>query len=82
MRLPEELRQRHYYTVDVAGAMIGWSRASSFRRAHAGDFPLVRDGRFLLVPKQKWDRIVRRIMREERPLNFGLAAEPEKSLGG
>lgn len=82
MRLPRDLRRRKYYQVEHAGAQLGWSRAEAYRRATAGDIPTERDGKFLLVPKQKWDRIVRRVTREERPLNFDLAAEPEKSPGG
>lgn len=79
MRLPEELRYRNYYTVDAAGAQIGWSRASSFRRAHAGDIPIERDGRFLLVPKRKWDRIVRRIKRGGAPPDHEKASDYSRS---
>jgi hypothetical protein len=60
MRLPRSLRRRFYYLVEDAGAQLGWSRAEAYRRAVAGDIPIERDGRFLLVPKRKWDPIVRR----------------------
>ncbi|WP_141686844.1 hypothetical protein [Bradyrhizobium sp. LMTR 3] len=82
MRLPQELRERHYYSVDIAGAQIGWSRAGSYRAAERGDIPVERDGRFLLVPKRKWDRIVKRITREERTLKFDPGSETKKSPGG
>jgi hypothetical protein len=75
MRLPRNLRLRHYYPVENAGAQLGYSRAEAYRRAKAGDIPVERDGKFLLVPRRKWDRIVSRLLRGAAP------PDHEKSLG-
>jgi hypothetical protein len=63
MRLPPKIRRRFFYTIRDAGAMIGWSRAESYRAVERGDIPAEQDGRLLLVPREKWDRIVRRLLR-------------------
>jgi hypothetical protein len=67
MRLSRKLRQRFYYSIPVAGAQVGWSRAESYRAAERGDIPTEKNGRFLLVPPKRWDRIAKRMLR--RPNN-------------
>jgi hypothetical protein len=66
MRLSRTHRRKLYYLVEEAGAQVTWSRAESYRRAHAGDMPTEKDGKFILVPKGKWDPIVRRLRRRLR----------------
>jgi hypothetical protein len=64
MRLPRHIRQRFYYSIPGAGAMIGWSRSESYLAAKRGDIPVEKDGWLSLVPRAKWDRIVKRMLRE------------------
>jgi len=63
MRLSPKIRKRHYYRVPDAGAQVGYSRAESYRAAERGDIPTERNGKFLLVPRRRWDRIRARILR-------------------
>ena len=64
-QLSRELRERFYYSVPVAGRMVGWSRPESYRAAERADIPTVWRGRFRLVPRRKWDGIVKRLLRGE-----------------
>jgi hypothetical protein len=57
------LRPRYFYTVGVAGLQVGYSRTQAYRAARAGIIPTERYGKLLLVPKQKWDRKVKRLLR-------------------
>lgn len=63
MRLPRKLRQRFYYSIPIAGAKVGWSRAESYRAAERGDIPTEKDGWLSLVPRAQWDRIAQRMLR-------------------
>jgi hypothetical protein len=63
MRLSRKFRKRHYYTVPEAGAQVAFSRAESYRAAERGDIPIEKDGRLLLVPRKRWDRIRKQILR-------------------
>jgi excisionase family DNA binding protein len=47
--------------VEEAGAQLGLSRAGSYRAVQRGDIPTERDGRFLRVPRKRWNRIRKRI---------------------
>jgi hypothetical protein len=47
---------RLVYTVPEAGARIGLSRNGSYNAAKRGDFPTVRVGARLLVPRIPFDR--------------------------
>jgi hypothetical protein len=58
------LRRQHFYEVEIAGRMVGLRRSKSYEAANLGLIPTVRNGRKLLVPKQKWDRKVQRLMRD------------------
>lgn len=80
MRLPRNLRRRFYYSIPVAGAQVGWSRSEAYRAAERGDIPTEKDGWLSLVPRRKWDRIVRRISRRETRMSDPVA-ELGKSLG-
>jgi hypothetical protein len=64
MQLSPSLRRLAYYLVEEAGAQIGWSRTEAYRAVERGDIPVKRVGRFLLVPKQRWDRRVERLRQE------------------
>jgi hypothetical protein len=57
------LRRQHFYEVEIAGRMVGLRRSKAYEAVRAGLIPCVRSGRKLLVPKQKWDRKVARLMR-------------------
>jgi excisionase family DNA binding protein len=43
--------ERLVYTVQEAGALIGLSKNSAYAAAQRGDFPVVRIGKLVLVPK-------------------------------
>jgi hypothetical protein len=59
-----KLRQRNFYTVPGAGAQIGLGRSSSYRQAEPGGvIPAERHGKFLLVRKERWNRIRRRMLK-------------------
>jgi hypothetical protein len=64
MQLSPSLRRLAYYLVEEAGAKVGWSRTEAYRAVKRGDIPVKRAGRFLLVPKQRWDRRVERLRQE------------------
>jgi len=53
------------YSVPEAGRQIGLSRAEAYRAADAGDIPTIREGRFLRVPRARWNIIRRRLTRAE-----------------
>ena len=59
------LRLRSYYTVPQAGAQIGLGRTCSYDAAEAGLIPIERagaGGKLMLVPRDKWDRQVKRLL--------------------
>jgi hypothetical protein len=60
--ISREMRKRFFYAVPVAGAQIGLSRSGSYRAAEMGLIPTERDGRFELVPRQPWDRRVKKLL--------------------
>ena len=66
MRVGRKFRSLCFYKVEEAGAQIGLSRAGSYRAAANGDIPTVKDGRFLYVPRRRWNRIRKRISLIER----------------
>ncbi|MGY3496682.1 hypothetical protein [Bradyrhizobium sp. USDA 4502] len=62
------IRQKFFYRIEDAGAHIGLSRAQSYRAAtETKQIPVEKHGRFLLVPKRKWDAEVKRLLRGPRP---------------
>jgi hypothetical protein len=65
--LSSVLRRRFYYTVPDAGRRIGLGRTQSYRAAERGDIPAQREGKFLLVPKEIWDRAVKRLLGTAKP---------------
>jgi hypothetical protein len=83
MRLSRRLRKRHYYKVPEAGAQVFLSKASSYRAAERGDIPTERDGKFLLVPRKRWDRLRKQILRgsllKTRPDRAAPAGAPTES---
>ena len=65
MRAARRLSRPDYYMVPEAGGQLGLSRARSYRAADRGLIPTERDGRFLKVPRKRWDRRTRKIRRIE-----------------
>lgn len=67
MRLSRKFRDRGHYTIEAAGAMRGWSRSKSYRRAKAGDIPTEPiTSKLLGVPKRKWDQKTQKL-RKAKP---------------
>jgi hypothetical protein len=67
MRLSRKLRKRFFYMIPEAGAQAFYSRAGSYRAADDGIIPTEWHGRFRLVPKKRWDRIRKQILRGSLP---------------
>ena len=61
--ISRKVRRRFYYSVPEAGRKIGLKRSQSYRKAELGQIPAERDGKFLLVPREPWDREVKRLLR-------------------
>jgi hypothetical protein len=59
MALGRQLRAKVYYAVPEAGRRVGWSKSESYRQVELGTLPIVRHGKLMLVPKRKWDRMVK-----------------------
>jgi hypothetical protein len=59
--MSRKIRHRSYYSVPDAGRKVGMGRSQSYRAAAAGLMPLERAGKFLLVPRQRWDRKVKQL---------------------
>jgi hypothetical protein len=57
MKEPEE-DLRLVYDVPEAGALIGLSRNGSYEAAARGDFPTIRIGKLLKVPKAAFHRLL------------------------
>jgi hypothetical protein len=67
LSLGPRLRARRYYKVPAAGRKVGWGRSESYRAAERGDMPVERFGpKLILVPRGRWDRIVRRLLAKAR----------------
>ena len=45
-------------SVEIAGAVLGLSRASAYGLARSGDLPTIRMGRRLLVPKAALEKLL------------------------
>lgn len=60
------IREKFFYRVEAAGMRIGLSRAQSYRAVELGQIPAERHGKFLLVPRRRWDAEVKRLMRGPR----------------
>jgi hypothetical protein len=58
-------RWKNYYRIPQAGALVGWSRAESYRQSSTGGMPVVFITQKLqAVPKKEWDSIVARALAE------------------
>jgi hypothetical protein len=75
MRLGRKMRRRLFYTVVKAGSMepLGLSRTEAYRWAARGDIPTIKDGRFVLVPREKWDAEIKR--RRQQMRDAGLKSQ-------
>jgi hypothetical protein len=67
-RLPAEvasrvLRRLYFYRVEDAGVKLGLSRSQAYIAARNGIIPTERYGKLLLVPRQRWDRVAKRLLR-------------------
>jgi hypothetical protein len=74
VRRPEvisrKVRRLFFYTIPEAGRMVRLKRSQSYRAVELGQMPAERHGKFLLVPKEPWDREAKRLMQgqaENRP---------------
>jgi len=61
--ISRKVRARFFYSVPIAGAKIELGRSQSYRAAEVGLIPTVRKGKFLPVPRKRWDRTVKRLLR-------------------
>jgi hypothetical protein len=60
--ISRKVRRRRYYTVPDAGRKVGMGRSQAYRAAEAGLMPIERSGKFMLVPRRRWDRKVKQLM--------------------
>ncbi|MBB4369114.1 hypothetical protein GGD63_001902 [Bradyrhizobium sp. cir1] len=71
--------------MEAAGSRIGLSRAQSYRAAELGQMPAERHGKFLLVPRKRWDAEVKRLLRgpqsKPRRRRKSAATEPTATAG-
>jgi excisionase family DNA binding protein len=49
---------RRTYTIDEAAELLGLGRNSAYLAAQRGDFPVIRIGKRLLVPREALDRLL------------------------
>jgi hypothetical protein len=63
MLLSPAMRDRLFYSVPAAGRKLGWGRSESYRAAERGDIPIERFGKLILVPRDQWDAIVKRLLK-------------------
>ncbi len=75
MRLSPKMRKRHFYSVPQAGGQVGYSRPGSYRAVELGVIPVEKDGRLLLVPRAKWDRIAKQILSGKLPMPPKVSTE-------
>jgi excisionase family DNA binding protein len=57
LRRRRRFRVLDTYSVEQAGAMVGLSRAESYRAVETGDIPVEKEGRLFRVPRLRWDKI-------------------------
>ena len=50
---------RKTYDVEEAGRLLGIGRNQAYEAAKRGDFPTIRIGKRILVPKAAFDRLLR-----------------------
>jgi hypothetical protein len=60
--ISRKIRRLRYYTVPDAGRKVGMGRSQAYRAAAAGLMPVERSGKFMLVPRQRWDRKVKQLL--------------------
>jgi hypothetical protein len=65
LRRRRKFRVLDSYSVEQAGAKIGLSRAEAYRAVDTGDIPTEREGRFLRVPRARWDHICEQLEQAE-----------------
>ena len=62
--LSRKVRDKFYYSIPAAGAQVGLKRTQSYEAAEEGVIPTERYGKLLLVPKQHWDKQVKRLLHD------------------
>jgi hypothetical protein len=60
--LGRKVRERFFYSIADAGKLVGLKRTQSYRAARLGQIPTEREGKLLLVPRQLWNRKVKRLL--------------------
>jgi len=84
MRLSRKLRRKYFYTVEQAGKQVFYSRPEAYRAVWRNEIPVERDGRLLLVPRAKWDRIRKQILNGKLPkprkVSPGKVTGPEATV--
>jgi excisionase family DNA binding protein len=55
----ERNSERLTYKIEEAGRLLGIGRNQAYEAARRGDFPVIKIGKRLLVPKQALDRMLR-----------------------
>ena len=50
--------ERLTYNIEEAGLKLGIGRNHAYEAAHRGDFPTIKIGKRLLVPKAAFDRLL------------------------
>ncbi|MHB8590789.1 MAG: helix-turn-helix domain-containing protein [Vulcanimicrobiaceae bacterium] len=61
------MEPKRTYTIEEAAAMLGVSRNSAYAAAARGDFPSVRIGQRILVPRIAFDRFLSPVPEEDNP---------------
>jgi excisionase family DNA binding protein len=52
------MMQKATLTVDEAAGILGVSRNSAYQAAHAGELPVIRIGKRMLVPRLAFERML------------------------
>lgn len=54
----QDVAERKTYKIEEAGRLLGIGRNQAYEAAHRGDFPTIKIGKRLLVPKAALDRML------------------------
>lgn len=54
----QDISERKTYKIEEAGRLLGIGRNQAYEAARRGDFPVIRIGKRLLVPKAALDRLL------------------------
>jgi hypothetical protein len=79
LRLSPKLRWLYYYPVAVAGAQVNLCRSDAYRAVRDGSIPVIRHGKLLMVPKEKWDPIAKQLRAQMRAAEKLRAAQLKRA---